>query len=186
MRQLASFLFCAVALTAGAAEAWRWKDANGTVHYSDMPVPGAERIVLPGAPAPGQGNAAAPVTYPQLAAPSSNPERQAAARYTQCSISQPGNDASFPFTDAVIAGVTTDPPLQTGHRVQVFLNGSAVTDWPTDQYQHSLGTLYRGSYTLSMRVVDAVGRPLCTSPSITFHVRQPSVLSPARKPPPRR
>ena len=31
-------------MLAAAAETWRWKDANGVVHYSDRPVPGAERV----------------------------------------------------------------------------------------------------------------------------------------------
>jgi hypothetical protein len=45
MRQIATFLLFGVALTAGAAEIWRWKDANGVVHYSDNPVPGAKAAV---------------------------------------------------------------------------------------------------------------------------------------------
>src|SRR5262249_4999035 len=40
------------ALTVGAvhaATAWRWVDANGQVHYSDTPVPGAKQVELSGA-----------------------------------------------------------------------------------------------------------------------------------------
>lgn len=32
------------ALAAQAGDIYRWKDANGTWHYADQPVPGAERV----------------------------------------------------------------------------------------------------------------------------------------------
>lgn len=38
----AAFLIASAALAAG--EVWRWKDANGTWHYSDQPQPGAELV----------------------------------------------------------------------------------------------------------------------------------------------
>jgi hypothetical protein len=39
---LALCVLPAAVLSAG--EIYRWKDANGTWHYADQPVPGAERI----------------------------------------------------------------------------------------------------------------------------------------------
>jgi len=44
---LRNTLLLAVALLAATAQAgdiYRWKDANGSWHYSDQPVPGAERV----------------------------------------------------------------------------------------------------------------------------------------------
>ncbi len=42
------FCFTAALLIAGSAlaagEVWRWKDSNGTWHYSDQPQPGAELV----------------------------------------------------------------------------------------------------------------------------------------------
>jgi hypothetical protein len=43
--------------------------------------------------------------------------------------------------------------------------------------------LNRGSYTLAVRVLDASGRTVCASPIVNFHVRQPSLLAPGRRPP---
>ena len=34
----------ATAATAQAADVWRWVDAKGTVHYSDLPIDGAVRV----------------------------------------------------------------------------------------------------------------------------------------------
>jgi hypothetical protein len=46
-----------------------------------------------------------------------------------------------------------------------------------------LNGLFRGTYTLSARVLDASNRVLCTGPSISFNIQQASILSPARQPP---
>jgi hypothetical protein len=66
MRKL--FIFAAAILTAasafGAGEIYRWKDANGTWHYSDQPFPGAE--LVRGTQRPG----VAPVSPPAEPAPS--------------------------------------------------------------------------------------------------------------------
>ncbi len=45
--------FALVVLTAGAAEAWRWRGGDGSVHFGDRPPPGvaAERLQLRASPA---------------------------------------------------------------------------------------------------------------------------------------
>jgi hypothetical protein len=176
MRLLVSFLLIGLALPASAAEMWRWKDANGVTHYSDRPVAGAERLVISTSKSTAQpaGN---PVVTPGPPPPPPEP-----VRYARCLVTNPASDQTFNSVNAVDATVQVEPALQEGHRIQIFLNGRLYTDWPESFLSYSLTELYRGSYVLSMRVVDADTRPLCASPSITFHIRQPSVLSPARRP----
>ena len=73
-----------IALSASAAELWRWKDADGVVHYSDRPVPGAERIdVRSNQKSTGEFNPEAP---PPPAARPVTP----ANRYTRCAVASPG------------------------------------------------------------------------------------------------
>jgi hypothetical protein len=43
--------------------------------------------------------------------------------------------------------------------------------------------LNRGTYTLQAVVLDAEGKTVCTSRPHSFHIRQPSVLSPGRAAP---
>jgi hypothetical protein len=43
----------------------------------------------------------------------------------------------------------------------------------------------RGTHSLFAVVLDNSGNTLCTSPSVTFHVRQPSAQSPVRSARPR-
>jgi Domain of unknown function (DUF4124) len=175
MRRLASFLLLGVALAAGAADIWRWKDADGVIHYSDTPVPGAERLILGGtAPQSGEPAPAAQAPAPVRAEAPPAP----AVRYTRCAVTQPTNDQVFFAVDSVAARVVIEPPLQPGHRIQVLLNGEVNADWPATAVNYTFTGLYRGSYTLTVRVVDAGGRVVCTGAVSSFHIRQPSVLSP--------
>lgn len=183
MRRVASFLLLGIALTAGAADIWRWKDANGVTHYSDSPVPGAERVNVPRAP---RTDAAAPASSATNASPTPEqaaPQPAAVVQYRRCAVTSPQNDAVFNNVDAVEASLAIEPALQAGHQVLVLLNGGAYTDWPEGAASHTLTGLFRGSYTLAVRVLDESDRALCSSAAINFHVRQPSVLSPARQAP---
>lgn len=175
MRKLVALLSMCIALSATAAELWRWKDADGVTHYSDRPVQGAQRIDVQNTQV---SSGAVEPTAPPSPRP---PEPPAFTRYTRCAVAAPSNDEVFHYPDAVNARMDVEPALQAGHRLQVMLNGSAFKEWPANQFAYTL-TLYRGSYTLNVRVVDANGRVLCAGSPITFHVQQPSVLSPARRP----
>lgn len=166
-----------IALSAGAAEMWRWKDADGVVHYSDRPVQGAERIDVRAQNATGAnvGTTAARAPRPEA------PPAPSAARYKRCEVTSPTNDQVFNSVSAVMASLSIEPGLQVGHQLQVLLNGQAVQDWPAGVMSHTFLNLYRGSYTLSVRVLDG-NRELCSGPAVNFHVRLPSVLAPGRQP----
>jgi hypothetical protein len=178
MRKLAVILSMLTAVSALAAETWRWRDAEGVVHYSDRPVPGAERIDVnvsqrssPEASAPPPATSARP------------PAAQPAVKY-RCDILRPANDEVFNSVNSVTATVALEPGLQDGQRLQVYLNGAVYPQWPAGVQTYTLQELYRGSYTFSARVLDASGNALCTGPAINFHIRQPTLLSPARRPTP--
>jgi hypothetical protein len=84
----------------------------------------------------------------------------------------------FFSVDSVTVSLAVEPELQPTHRVEVLLNGSVYQGWPAQALSHTLSGLYRGSYTLAVRIVDANDRVLCTGQVTNFHVRQPSVLAP--------
>lgn len=183
MRRLASFLLFGFALAAGATEVWRWTDENGVVHLSDTPVPGAVRLSISDAPpAPATPQAGTAPAVPAVR-PTSQPRTPTVA-YTSCTVNSPENDTVFHQVDSVAVGITLQPALQAGHSVQVMLNGAPVADWPASQTRHILTGLFRGSYTVAVRIVDAAGRSYCNGAPSSFHIRQPSVLSPARAPRP--
>ena len=190
MRKLACFLLLLSGSAAlQAAETWRWVDANGVVHFSDRPVPGAERVDLgsrvtrPATPAPPAVPAQpAPATSAGDASvrTEADGEGPRIRPYTRCAVTRPEFDEVFHGVQSVVVSLDLQPGLQSGHHVEVQLNGSAVQDWPADALRHELTQMYRGSYTLTVRVLDAQGRAMCTGAAHVFHVRQPSLLSPAR------
>lgn len=176
MRPLATFLLFCIALGAGAAEIWRWKDANGVVHYSDSPVPGAERVVMVDAPPQpaGDGGAARQAPDPVLPEPPLAP-----VTYSRCEITSPANEQNFQGVQAVPVNIGVEPGLQPGHRIQVFVNGQQRSDWPANATSYTFAEVFRGSHTLTVRIIDASGRTLCAGAPVTFHLRQPGLLSPA-------
>jgi Domain of unknown function (DUF4124) len=179
MRQLASFLLVAFALPAMvvpaiAAEAWRWKDAQGVIHYSDTPVPGAERVALPATPNVGTVATPAPTPPPAIPEP---------FKYSECVVLAPGNDQIFNAVSSVTASIRIAPPLQQDHRIQVVLDNNVYAAWPARMLTFKIDNLNRGTHTLVVNVVDASRKSLCAGPPISFHVRQPTILSPAKPKP---
>ncbi len=182
MRRLASFLLLGVALAASATEVWRWKDANGVVHYSDSPIPGAERVNANPAPRPG-GAGEAPSAPARPSVRQSDTDTPSQTGYTRCEVARPANDMTFNAADAVIASVAIEPVLQSGHRLQILLNGSVHPQWTGTTTTYTFAGLYRGAYTLAVRVLDVNGGTVCSGPAINFYIQQPTLLSPARQPP---
>jgi len=179
MRKLVVILSMLTAVSALSAETWRWRDAEGVVHYSDRPVPGAERMDVNVQRPSSPDNATPPPATPARA-----PAAAAAPVSYRCDILRPANDEVFNSVTAVTATVALEPGLQDGQRLQVYLNGAVYPGWPSGVQTYTLQDLVRGSYTFSARVLDAKGTALCNGPTINFHIRQPSLLSPARRPTP--
>jgi hypothetical protein len=179
MRILACLLLLlggAVALQ--AAETWRWRDANGVVHFSDVPVPGAERVNVGPAPRPGSV-----ATAPRTSAGSrQDPGEGRIVPYARCVLLAPVNDFVAVNEPAVQVVLDLQPGLQEGHMVQMLLNGQPVPGWPAAGTQSTLDMTERGSFTLVARVIDDFGRALCTSPLVNFHVRLPTVPTQRARP----
>lgn len=175
MRQVAPVLLLGFAFTAGAAEIWRWTDANGVVHYSDNPVPGAVRISV-NAPKP-SGSGPLPADIPEVAP---REPRQQPFAYVRCEVASPARDETFHSVQPVSIALDVEPALQPGHRIEVQVNGVRLADWPTNAINYTIPEVFRGSHTVQVRVLDAGGAVLCTGQPLTFHLRQQSVLAPGR------
>jgi hypothetical protein len=158
-------LACASAF---AATVYKWVDEKGVVHYSDQPHPNAQEVDVKSAQ-----------TYQSTGVtPSRGPaNEQLTASYRLCAVSRPENDEVFLNTDTVVAKVRLDPQLRPGDRIAITLDGKAVqTAASTD----ATLKVERGSHSLTAVVEGSDGKAVCTTPSVTFHVRQPSKLAPNR------
>jgi len=160
-----------------AAATYKWVDKDGVTHYSDHPAPGAETIHVdttpPGSVAP---------------APAQAPSTGAAAkpfRYTGCEISSPSADQVFNNVHSVNVSINVLPGLQPDHTIVVKVNGNRVAGWPPSSTSYLLQDLPRGSYGVAAQVLNDKGAVVCNGASVTFHVRQPSMLTPGARAAPR-
>ena len=171
MRLTLFTLMCIASAIAVAGTVYKWVDENGVIHYSDQPHENAEKVQLK-----------ALQTYsapknPPASAPSA-PDTKSPPAYQSCAVSEPTNDQVFMNTSTITAGVVVQPPVRPGDQVVVTLDGQRVPGVPAGGGQFTISPVDRGTHSLQLAVQDQTGRAICQSPSVTFHVHQPSVQNP--------
>lgn len=159
------------------ADAYRWVDENGVVHYSDRPREGAERIELntrttsiarpaPADPEPAAN--AAPATTPARA-----PQQPATEGYQRLDIVRPQQGETLWNIGAVLTvSLRVSPELGEGHRIQITHNGQIRDDLPTNAVDVQLDNVFRGEHTLQASIVDLNGNVLIQSINKRFYVQQ--------------
>jgi hypothetical protein len=173
MRKLMFTLMSLACTVAVAATVYKWVDENGVVHYSDQPHENAQKVELK-----------APQTYTSPKSPAgtqssrTSTSKPSAPVYQSCQVSEPTNEQVYMNTDTVNAGVTTQPGLRAGDTAIVTLDGQPVPGVPANGGQFAISPIDRGTHTIQMLVKDSSGATVCSSDSVTFHVRQPSLQSP--------
>lgn len=167
-----------------AGPAWRWVDADGTVHYSDRPVPGAQEVVLPGTtagrPTPGTGTSAPASATATAAQPSDTDDGQAVA-YTRLAITSPvAEETLWNLGGELSVSVDVSPALQQGHGIVLFYDGERVNATPATGSRFTVTEVFRGSHTVHAEIVDASNQPLIRSVPVQFYVQQTSIQNPNR------
>jgi hypothetical protein len=173
MRKWLILLSALSGTAASAAPAWTWVDANGVVHYSDRPEPGARQVELSSAQAIGtRVRDTAPRATGQPATGA------ATAAYQSIEILSPAEQETLWNIGTLLpVQVRIQPALQAGHRYDVVLDGqrrnvNAVAASVT------LPDVFRGTHTLQVVVIDAQGTELARSEPRTFIVQQTSTQNP--------
>lgn len=173
------FAFIAI-IVAGAAmaQAYRWVDEDGVVHYSDRPREGAERVQLPSDNVRPRPVPASRAAAPQ---PESTEEDQPSGpfRYETLMVSSPAAEETLWGLGGTL-NVTLDlrPALQDGHRIRVYFDGEARTVTSTS---FQIEEVFRGAHNIQAEVVSRNGRLMIRSLPTRFFVQQMSVNRP---PPP--
>jgi hypothetical protein len=174
-RILAAGLF---ALAAGVvlAQAYRWVDEDGIVHFSDRPQPGAERIELP---------TSRQSTRPSTPTPTSqfsrrnDPQPEPAAEeepfsYESLTIATPGAEETLWNIEGVLnVSLELQPGLQPGHQVRVFFDGEQRQMSRSTSFQ--VEEVYRGVHNIQVEVVDQEGQLMIRSQPNRFYVQQNSI-----------
>ena len=156
---------------ATAEEAYVWTDEDGVVHYSDRPVPGARRIELA---EPNTSRSPAPRRRAtEQAADEQQPEDAAPFRYESFEIVSPGAEDTLWNIEGVLnVSMALTPPLQPGHQVRVYFDGSPQMASGTSV---QLQEVWRGVHNLQAEVLDETGKMLIRSRTNRFYVQQTTV-----------
>jgi hypothetical protein len=166
--------------TAGAVTVWKWVDKSGEPHYTDRPVPGAQRIELTGVPAVpslGQSGTAAKTGSP-------SPAARTASAYRRLVILKPEPQQTlWNIGGNLSVELDLSPPLASGDRIDVFLDGQRV-ELGAVSPQFTVPNVFRGTHTLQAVVVSSQGEEVLRSMPVTFMVQQTSVLNPNNNTPP--
>jgi hypothetical protein len=163
-----------VSATAAATTVYKWVDETGVTHYRDQPHPLAQKVEVQSAQSFQSASPAAATT-------GSSASRAASARtYSLCELYRPEQDEVFLNTTTLTVKLRVEPRLATGDQVAVALDGKRLTNQPTTGTEFVLTEVERGTHSLFIVIADARGNALCTTPAVTFHVRQPSKQAPVK------
>lgn len=166
-------IFVVLLLCAGAvsAQVYKWVDADGVVHYSDQPAPGAERIEIKQNTQrpPATSNASRPAARTAPA----QPEPTKPFAYTSLSFSSPTAEQTlWNIGGTLNVSLNLAPGLRNGDRVTLYFDG---TSQPIAGLSTQLEEVWRGAHNLQAEVVDANGTLMIRSEPIRFYVQQTSI-----------
>ena len=172
MRKWLILLSALSGTVASAAPAWTWVDAEGTVHYSDRPVPGARQVELSSAQAIG--------TRVRDSAPRATGQAGAgtAPAYQTIEILSPADQETiWNIGTTLPVQVRFQPTLLPGHRYDVLLDGQR-RNVNTVSPRVTLTDVFRGTHSVQVVVLDAAGTEVMRSETRTFFVQQTSTQNP--------
>jgi hypothetical protein len=159
-----TILILLIAFSAGAsAEVYRWVDDRGQTHFSDRPLPGSDRVDIRSAVGPGNvETAAAEPSATVLLGP-----------YSGFEIVSPEANQTLRLESASLpVSLLLDPPLMTGHRLELLVDGVPVPVGEALGAQLSLSGLSFGTHVAEARILDASGVVARSAP-VSFHLRKP-------------
>lgn len=178
METRAIFVLFGLLATAGAmAQAYKWVDENGVVHYSDVPREGAEQIHL----SEYTRDTGARIYTPPVrrAEDGEAAEEEAPFRYESIAISSPVAEDTLWNIDGVLnVSLAISPGLQSGHRVRVYFDGQARFVSGTS---FQIEEVYRGVHNIQAEVIDETGKLMIRSQTNRFYVQQNSVIGAGRR-----
>jgi uncharacterized protein DUF4124 len=175
MRKWLILLSALSGTAASAAPAWTWVDAEGTRHYSDRPVPGAEQVELAGAQAFGS-------RAPRAARTTGQGDAAGApgAAYQSIEVTSPAEQETlWNIGTNLPVQVRFQPALQPGHRYDLLYDGQRL-NLNTANPRATVSNVFRGEHSLQVVVIDPAGTEIMRSPARVFFVQQTSTLNPNR------
>jgi len=170
-----SFIAFITILAAGVvmAQAYKWVDDDGVVHYSDRPREGAVRIELPQSSTRRAPTPAPARTVSRQSTAAATEEAPKAFKYESLEISTPAAEETLWNIETILnVSLSVDPALQTGHRIRVYFDGESQMVSGTS---FQLEEVYRGIHNLQAEIVDETGKLMIRSRTNRFYVQQNAI-----------
>ena len=169
------FIAASILLATGTvlAQAYRWVDKDGVVHFSDRPAPGAEQIELPkDTRTASQRRVAAATTVPTQSAGDQLAEAPA-FKYENLAVASPEAEQTLWNIEGVLdVTLALSPALQDGHQVRVYFDGKRQT---VNNASLQIQEVWRGVHNIQAEVVDAKGKLMIRSVTNRFYVQQNTI-----------
>ena len=171
------FIALSLSLVAGLASAqqvYKWKDANGIVHYGDKPM----------------NSEAAPADLPALQIYGLSNGKKATRTGAPYGGNGPHGEITQPGADSILrqaegkftVNVDVTPALSFGQNLLYFLDGTQQNRTATQATSFQYFGAGRGDHMVSVAVVDDGGHELSRSEPVIVHV-QPAAVAAAAPPP---
>lgn len=161
------------AASAILAQAYKWTDEDGVVHYSDRPTQGAEEIQLPAevdrpAPAPQR------ITRKAGGTAADEAVERLAFQYESLSIDSPvAEETLWNIAGVLNVTLTAKPALQPGHRLRVYFDGTPrMVASPSFQ----IDEVYRGMHNIQAEIIDRSDNLMIRSTPNRFYVQQTNII----------
>jgi len=168
----------ALVLTASfaLAQAYRWVDENGVVHYSDRPQAGAEEVELESAPAVSIPPLQRTIAPRPTGSDEGDQDTDVAVGYDTLEIASPAAEETLWNIGGVLnVSLNLQPALKPGHQLRVYFDGNPQQ---VNSTQFQLQEVYRGVHNLQAEVLDENGQLLIRSQPIRFYVQQTTIVNP--------
>ncbi|MGI9201086.1 MAG: DUF4124 domain-containing protein [Woeseiaceae bacterium] len=150
-----------------AEDAWKWTDDEGVVHYSDVPVDGAEQVHLSEY---SKKTGARISESTDLTRREEEPEE---FTYETLAVTSPTAEQTLWNIEGNLpVSIAVSPNLMRGHRIRLYFDGNAQDLSGTSV---TLTEVYRGVHNLRAEVIDATGRVITISEPVRFYVQQNAI-----------
>ena len=165
---LAGLLLGSLALADGA---YKWVDKDGVVHYSDVPVEGAEVVNI----SEYSRTTGARIARPSSRTTADEPAEEEPFRYESLAVTSPGPEETLWNIGGLLnVSLALSPSLQPGHELRVYFDGEQRT---VQGASFQIENVYRGVHNIQAEVVDATGKAVIRSKPNRFYVQQNTVIA---------
>lgn len=171
MNKLLFTILLLVFTVAMSATVYRWVE-NDTVHFSDQPVEGAEKLEIPEMDTIPPPVPAEPDIHEQPPVAEDAPPIE----YSRLTIVTPEHNSVVWVTGGLMQVVLdVEPELQPGDMIKLLLNDKPVEGSPAASKIISATGIIRGTHQLIAAIIDADGNELLRSEPVVIHARAHSV-----------